>query len=364
MDPVIQTEDHEDAEARLTLMLEAAPDALEASAVMRLPASEGVWRATGIDLLEGQEVSLLSQGVLWITREANIGVKPNLALWYRIGDGPIAKVAAATFSFRAERGGPLFLINHLAGQWLDENGAFDTASVLPEGALSVAAIVWNGSGAQGLAALSAHDTTALVAAEQHRLATERPVPTGWSPLWRVGRTSMFCEEIIDGPPRITCRCRADAGILKYPIDVALTADTDLVWSWHVEALPSAVAEDQAITHDYLSIAVEFDNGQDLTYLWSSCLPEETSFPCPLPWWDKHETHIVVRSGMKDLQRWIKERRPVLSDYRRTVGGEDPSRIVGVWLIALSPFQRGTGICDYTDIRIQDPAGDVLIGPHA
>ena len=33
-----------------------------------------------------------------------------------------------------------------------------------------------------------------------------------------------------------------------------------------------------ITHDYLSIAVEFDNGQDLTSLWSSALPVGETSP--------------------------------------------------------------------------------------
>ena len=363
MEPLRQTHDHEAVEEKLSLALRAVPDVVGTSAVMRLPACEGEWRATGIDLLEGQEVSLLSHGVLWIAREANIGVGPNLALWYRIGDGPIAKVVAATFSFRAERSGPLFLINHLAGQWLDERGSFHPSSVLAEGALSVAAIVWNGGAGEGLAALAEHDATKLAAGEIERLATERPVPKGWSALWRVGRASIFCEEVGEGPARITCRCRADAGILKYPIDVSLTPDTQLAWSWRVESLPSAVAEDQAATHDYLSIAVEFDNGQDLTYFWSSCLPPETSFRCPLPWWDAHETHVVIRSGTADLHRWLNERRSILADYRKAVGGEAPSRIVGVWLIALSPFQRGTGICDYAKIRIEDPGGDVSVGPR-
>jgi hypothetical protein len=39
------------------------------------------------------------------------------------------------------------------------------------------------------------------------------------------------------------------------------------------------------THDYLSGAVELDNGQDLTYLWSSSLPIGTAFRCPIVWWD-------------------------------------------------------------------------------
>jgi hypothetical protein len=51
---------------------------------------------------------------------------------------------------------------------------------------------------------------------------------------------------------------------------------------------------------YLSIAVEFENGQDLTYYWSAALPEETAYRCPLPWWDRHETHIAMRSGSAGL----------------------------------------------------------------
>ena len=37
------------------------------------------------------------------------------------------------------------------------------------------------------------------------------------------------------------------------------------WSWLVEKLPSELLEDLALTHDYISVAVEFDNGQDITY---------------------------------------------------------------------------------------------------
>ena len=32
-------------------------------------------------------------------------------------------------------------------------------------------------------------------------------------------------------------------------------------------------------------------------------------------------------------------------------GEPPARIVKVWLIANSIFQRGEGVCDYADISL-------------
>ena len=53
-------------------------------------------------------------------------------------------------------------------------------------------------------------------------------------------------------------------------------------------------------HDYLSIALEFDDGQDLTWFWSCALPEGFSYRCPLDHWRHRETHVVVRTGTANL----------------------------------------------------------------
>ena len=72
--------------------------------------------------------------------------------------------------------------------------------------------------------------------------------------------------------------------------------TTLRWSWRVDQLPIDLAEDTLPSHDYVSIAAEFDDGQDLTYYWSAALPEGTVYRCPIPTWASRETHVVVRSG--------------------------------------------------------------------
>jgi hypothetical protein len=54
----------------------------------------------------------------------------------------------------------------------------------------------------------------------------------------------------------------------------------------MDELMSKVREDNLITHDYLSIAVEFDTGQDITYYWSSELPVGAGFRCPIPTLDR------------------------------------------------------------------------------
>ncbi|MDE3114196.1 MAG: DUF3047 domain-containing protein, partial [Pseudomonadota bacterium] len=92
-------------------------------------------------------------------------------------------------------------------------------------------------------------------------------------------------------------------------------------------------------------------GRDLTYYWSSSLAEGTVFHCPLPWWSERETHWVLRSGSRELGRWLNERRSVKADYEKAIGGMMPARIVRVWLIANSVFQRGHGIADFADIAL-------------
>jgi hypothetical protein len=151
----------------------------------------------------------------------------------------------------------------------------------------------------------------------------------------------------------------DAAILKKPVNAPLTPETRLRWRWKFQELPSRVAEDSLPSHDYMSIAVEFENGQDLTYYWSAELEPETSFRCPLPWWDQHETHVVLRKGNEGLGDWLAEERPLQADYRKAVG-EPPSRIVGVWLIAVSVFSHGRGVAEFADIEIAHGGGSLVI----
>ena len=141
-------------------------------------------------------------------------------------------------------------------------------------------------------------------------------------------------------------------------------DTRLRWRWRVDALPSAVAEDSLPTHDYLSIAVEFDNGLDLTYMWSASLSVGTVFPCPLPNWDQRETHAVVRSGTAELGQWLDEERDVHADYTAMIApgasAPAPTRIVRVWLIAVSLFQKGEGACRFAAIHLHNARGAIDI----
>ena len=113
-----------------------------------------------------------------------------------------------------------------------------------------------------------------------------------------------------------------------------------------------------LTHDYLSVALEFDDGQDLTWFWSWALPMGFTYRCPLDHWRHRETNGVARTGTADLGRWVEEERPVLADHQAAIGGPAPARVVRTWLISISFFQSGGGRGEFGHIERAD--GDRVI----
>lgn len=341
-------------------------EALLRHALVDVPGDSPDWVDSSLDIHAGETVTLLAAGALGVPGAPEASFTAGLFLWFRIGArGAIAKFPAATETFKANESGRLFFAAHYPGAWVDETGGFaaDWPRDAASGALNVAILVWNGPAAEALALFAAKDKSGVAAEARARFLEPIRPPRGWAALWRTGATEIFREPFAaTDAPVILCRCGGDAGIIKYPVDIPLDATTRLFWSWRVIALPSQVAEDSAPTHDYLSIAVEFDNGLDLTYIWSAALPVGAVFRCPLPWWNRRETHQVVRSGEADLGRWRDEEQPVLADYAKAIGGAPPERIVGVWLIAVAAFQKRRGECEYRRIELAGSGARAAIGP--
>jgi hypothetical protein len=344
----------------------ASAEVLRCHAIVKVPADSADWIDSGLAVVAGDSITLLAIGAARLSEDPPIAFPANLFLWRRIGSaGRIDKLAAPTMTFQAKEAGSLMLVAHYPGAWRDETGAFDPdwPRDAAKGSYDVAILVWRGSADDGLALFAARDASGIAREAHDKLAAPVRLPRGWRPLWRVGATEVYREKFeATDSPRILCRCGSDAAIIEYPVDFPLEETTRLSWHWRVTLLPSAVGEDTLPTHDYLSIAVGFDNGLDLTYMWSAALPVGTSFRCPLPWWNKRETHQVARSGTKELGRWLAEDQSVLADYRNAIGGTPPTRIVGIWLIAVAAAQGGRGDCEYRSIRLADGGTSVEIGP--
>lgn len=335
---------------------------------VRVPANEPPWLDTGLDLAEGEQVTWFAIGRTYLSRALDVWAGPHFQLWARVGaDGTIFRGVRDSHSFAAPRSGRLFLASYFPGEWAHPTGRLATDPALYQkvsGGMLVLLLRWAEGVAprDGVATLARDgDAHGLLARELDRLDAPVVSPEGWRHLWFLGPSEVFrAAPGADGQPCIHCDTEADVAILQKDAPVALAPGTRLRWRWKVDALPSDLPEDTIPTHDYLSIAVEFANGQDLTYYWSARLAPGTIYRCPLPTWTARETHWVLRSGSDGLGSWHAEERPLLDDYRAAIGGEVPERIVRVWLIAVSVFQRRRGRCAWADVTLGDGKGSVAL----
>ncbi len=322
-----------------------------------LPASTPPWTATPIALRGGQSFSVFASGrVYWSATDSAQWAGPRHHLWWRVGDGPVANPTQDHFTARADRDGPLAL-SLLHGFWKDESGVLATSEHAYRhlrGGVEAIVVVWSGDPAAGLAAAeTASGGDPAIRAERARVADPVPVPEGWRYLLETGTADVYRATDTPHGPGIDVHAANDQGILRKPIDLPLEPDTRLRWRWRLDEFPSALAEDTVTTHDYLSVAVEFDNGRDLTWFWSRCLPPGTHFGCPVRSWTHREIHYCVRSGQTGVGTWQREERVIAPDCEEALG-EVPTRLVAVWLIVVSSFQHGVARGAFSEIEVGTP----------
>lgn len=329
-----------------------------------LPATEPPWHDTGIDIERGSTLTYFAAGRVYASRPLDIWVVPKNQIWTRIGEkGSIFSstrdsntlVGDEHVDSAPER---LYFGNYFPNDWRDPNGARlqdDKVYASVAGEIRIVVVTWNAPVRDGLDALLRQaDPLGVVSNEIDRLEHTVQPPDGWQYLWHIGQGEVFsAKSDYEAPPCIQCDVQGDVAILQKDVDFAFAPDCEISWDWTVEQLPGLLREDTVPSHDYLSIAVEFDNGWDITYYWSKELPKETGYVCPLPNWKHREYHVVVRTGEAGLGDLVSERRNLFRDYDDHMRdlGERPTRIVRIWLIANSVFMRQRGLCSFSKIRL-------------
>lgn len=315
------------------------------------------WTDLGLDAVKGQQVTFLITGRWWISRELDLWFRPGLGFHIRMrGQRPIFSPGTETTTVTLPHDGPVE-VARLASLTADEDGRL----IIPEDVhrdadakIAGVALLWRGDAATGLAGVAkAGDVGGLIAAERTRLARGRTLPEGWSNLFLLGGGEEHFTWEANG--EIICDSAGSASIIQRPLMLPFASRPTLGWRWKIDQLPSAMPEDHALVHDYLSIGVKFEDGQDLTYIWSAALPAGKVFRCPLPLWDKVETHMIVDSGVEGLGSWREVERDIAADYAAHIGGPAKA-ITHVWLLAITPFQRRRGACRYADIRVETADG--------
>ncbi|KAK5092554.1 hypothetical protein LTR70_001865 [Exophiala xenobiotica] len=366
---------------------------------LELQASNIPWTPTSIQVKPEQPVTIFATGRTWRSKILDLYLPPHFNLWHRIGvNGSVFNSTHDTKTFNSGNGqsGELFVANQFPGGFHDRGGGrlggnlsvYDKA----EGAFQIVIIQWN----EGMtiyedvkAALVkiwdiSHDLTregTLAEADPYKLLSTarqqltsdyfaRYYPADWSLLWFLGLSEIFFQEQFEeSTAMIRCLPNGNVGILQKDLlpTVPLCPTTTTSWSWNIIALPSRLREDTTLSHDYLSLAFEFENGRDLTYTWSWELPVGFGYWCPLAAWCDREYHVVIRSGTQQLGQWLDEQRNIYRDYVEYVNAGDlskhvPEQIVRVWLIAGNRWQRHRGEMLIKNIALsdEDEGGEVTL----
>ena len=251
------------------------------------PANEPPWFDTDLDLQAGEHITVLSVGTAILSTELNLRFYPDMQLWYRVGrTGKVFRGTRQSHSIMASEPGRLYFGSYFPGEWATRTGPVSVGTDAyrqMQGSLDILVLRWAVQPLEGLKRiLSVGDAASLLACEVDRLQNALEPPAGWDYLWFLGASEIYSAGAPSPAqrPSISCYTHGDAAILHKDVSVPLSADLRLCWSWKMEELPCHLPENTPESHDYLSVAVEFDNGQDLAFLWSSQLPIDTGFRCP------------------------------------------------------------------------------------
>ena len=90
-------------------------DLVAEAKVVHVDGSARPWTDSGIDLAQGERISVLAGGSLVLSEELGLRFRPNLYLWRRIGEkGPIFKAPRDTATHTAASHGRFYLAVALA----------------------------------------------------------------------------------------------------------------------------------------------------------------------------------------------------------------------------------------------------------
>ncbi len=154
------------------------------------------------------------------------------------------------------------------------------------------------------------------------------VPSGWRPYETFGGHPRYDFTVVeeDGNRALHLASGDEHSTIVKPVRVSLRATPILEWRWKVMSLPAGADIRKKETSDLTAhLLVGWPRFPALLrsrligYAWDAAAPAATIERSQKT---SRVTFVIVRSGPRDLNQWLTERRNVLEDYRR-VFGEDP-----------------------------------------
>ncbi len=183
---------------------------------------------------------------------------------------------------------------------------------------------------------SSQETTLLVTdfTPPHTQNGHLDLPKGWTlKVWQ-GTPDV---KIVGENGESVLRLRSDKAAVSIYREVTLDLSRYpmLSWRWKVTKLPPN-ADARVINRDDQAAGLyvifprfpSFVNSQIIGYIWETSVPEGAVLQSQK---NSMVHYIVVRSGRRELNKWVTEKRNVLEDYRR-VFGQEPPMVGGISLM--------------------------------
>jgi hypothetical protein len=153
----------------------------------------------------------------------------------------------------------------------------------------------------------------------------RGIPGEWKgQTW--GRPAYDLEIVADdGQPVLRLKSKGDNSTISRDLRVSVNLDQTpiLEWSWKVVTLPAGGNACQSSTDDQAAQVYvawlrspESVRSRIIGYVWDSTAPVGTICKSQKT---TTVTYVVLRSGSRELGKWITERRNVVEDFRKIYG---------------------------------------------
>jgi len=187
------------------------------------------------------------------------------------------------------------------------------------------------------AALAAAETGVVVVEDWTKHAVGvKGIPEGWK--GQNWGSPAYHLTVIEGSPKVLhLKSQNEGSSIAKEVKIDIKETPILEWQWKAVVLPVGGDSRRKATDDQAAqIYVTFPHfpsalrSRIIGYVWDTTAPEGTVVQS-----EKTSliTYVVVRSGTKDLNRWITETRNVYEDYKR-IYGEEPGEL-GVISIAIN-----------------------------
>jgi hypothetical protein len=159
-----------------------------------------------------------------------------------------------------------------------------------------------------------------------------PIPKGWELSEREGKANLVL--VPDGGTQaLKLRSNSSSFSLDKELEIDLTKTPYLEWQWKVTELPKGGDFRESVTDDqaaqlYVVLHWGTFSKQAIAYIWDTTAPLGTTekISPPIPFMTVHA--VVVRSGEREMGKWVTETRNVVEDYEKLFGSK-PKKVKAI-----------------------------------